>query len=172
MVLSGDQCLVFFLGGMVVGSPPEAQGFSTDSRNPTRLDTDRIGPFYSFPSNRLSQVNGNGFFSYNDPYGTPYAYFSSYKTPNGYNRYFNLFKNSDCFNFNNLVVWPYYSSAGKYHNPKSFQIISAGKDNTFGCTKSGLDPSDPNPTPWSPGNASGAFEDDMSNFHDSVLGSK
>ncbi|MBI1913634.1 MAG: type II secretion system protein [Planctomycetes bacterium] len=167
MRLSGDQCLVFFLGGITDGTPPTCQGFSSNSRNPTALGGDRIGPFYKFESNRLAP--SNGFYSYNDPYGRPYAYFSSYKTKNGYNRYYNAYQNSDCANLN---VWPYYSAKGKYHNPESFQIISAGKDTTFGCTKSGLDPNDPNPTPWNPGNTSGAFEDDMSNFYDAVLGSK
>jgi len=104
-----------------------------------------------------------------DPYKLPYAYFSSYKTTNGYNRYFSTYNNSDCAN---LGVWPYYPTAGsgsappaKYHNPKSFQIISAGKDNTFGCGTV-------NSSPWSPGNASREMEDDMSNFYDSALGSK
>jgi len=181
VILTGDQCLVFFLGGITLGSPPDCQGFSTNSRDPTRLDTDRIGPFYKFESKRLVQGT-NGFYSYKDPYGTPYAYFSSYKTPNGYNRYYNPqnsnYQVSDCGNLygqfpsSGSLVWPYYSTGGTgtnppgtYHNPKSFQIISAGKDGTFGCGTV-------NGSPWSPGNASGAVEDDMSNFYDSVLGSK
>jgi len=168
VVLTGDQCLVFFLGGITDGSPPVSQGFSANSRNPTIQGGERRGPFYNFESNRLVQ-GSNGFYSYMDPYKLPYAYFSSYKTTNGYNRYFSTYNNSDCAN---LGVWPYYPTAGsgsappaKYHNPKSFQIISAGKDNTFGCGTV-------NSSPWSPGNASREMEDDMSNFYDSALGSK
>ncbi len=172
--LSGDQCLVFFLGGITDGSPPVCQGFSSNSRNPTAQGGERKGPFYNFESNRL--VQSNGFYSYNDPYGTQarpnvYAYFSSYKTNNGYNRYKDASGNpvSDCANPNlnpPLYVWPYYSSAGKYYNPKSFQIISAGKDLSFGCN-------DPNSRPWSPGNLSDSkMEDDLSNFYDYVLGAK
>jgi len=175
-ILTGDQCLVFFLGGITYGSPANCQGFSSQSKNPTAQGGDRIGPFYSFEANRLAP-GANGFYSYKDPYGMPYAYFSSYKSVNGYNRYYNLYQTSDCGNLygqfptSGGIVWPYYPTAGsgakpdKYHNPKSFQIISAGKDNTFGCGTV-------NSSPCSPGNGSGAVEDDMSNFYDSALGAK
>ena len=51
---------------------------------------DRIAPFFEFKSNRLVQWPNTApyFPSYLDGYGKiPYAYFSSYKTSNGYNRY-------------------------------------------------------------------------------------
>jgi len=155
-VLSGDQCLVFFLGGIVSGSPPAARGFSTNPRNPADGRQDRIGPFFQFESKRLVQ-GGNGFYSYNDPYGTPYAYFSSYKIANAYSRY----GVSDCAN---LGVSPYIQSTTPtvtFYNPKSFQIISAGKDRTFG--PGGL---------WGPSNppTNPAAADDMSNFSSSLLG--
>lgn len=140
--LEGDQCLVFFLGGIpgvVRSSPspaqwsPSVQGFSTNPGNPALNSNERIGPFYSFSGNRLvNAVLGPAgtpvpihdiatagmtsvsfmFYSYLDTYGSqgdisavpgpggvpqavvpvrsgaPYAYFSSYKSANGYNRYF------------------------------------------------------------------------------------
>src|SRR5262249_54740952 len=63
VTLDGDQCLVFFLGGIPDLGSRTCQGFSTNPRNPTDLSTnDRIGPFYEFKSNRL--VARNGYFSY------------------------------------------------------------------------------------------------------------
>jgi prepilin-type N-terminal cleavage/methylation domain-containing protein len=159
-ILTGDQCLVFFLGGVVTGPPnslPAVRGFANDplnAANPARLGA--YGPFFQFESKRLV-MGANGFYSYNDPYGTPYAYFSSYKLANGYNRY----GTSDCAN---LGVSPYVQSTTPtvtFYNPKSFQIISAGKDKTFG--PGGL---------WGPNNppTTTAGADDMSNFSSGLLG--
>jgi type II secretory pathway pseudopilin PulG len=66
VILEGDQCLVFFLGG-IPGScaitspapspastnPPTVLGFSTNPVNPSAATTDRIGPFYDFNTSRL-----------------------------------------------------------------------------------------------------------------------
>jgi len=194
VVLTGDQCLVFFLGGITYGTPPDCQGFCSSApttstitalRNPTQAGGDRIPPFYKFESKRLvrlvQQSDGsywyvdpsgtptfkaalqppaspNDFYSYADPYGTPYAYFSSYKLTNGYARY----GNSDCVN---LGVSPYQSSTNpvKYYNPNSFQIISAGPDKVFG--PGGL---------WTAGTSTTAAgtADDMANFADALLGAQ
>jgi prepilin-type N-terminal cleavage/methylation domain-containing protein len=109
--LEGHQCLVFFLGGIPDGPwnnsrPNNVTGFSTNPLNPATPGGDRIGPFYrDFKSDRLmifttpplnpkvsitngTQAGNAGYFSYVDPWGVnPYAYFSSYKKINGYNRY-------------------------------------------------------------------------------------
>jgi hypothetical protein len=105
-MLEGEQCLAFFLGGIPsqTSSGFVMTGFSRNGNNPGGLGgADREPPFFEFKSNRLVQwipqppyVPPNtigtapGYPSYLDGYGkTPYAYFSSYKTANGYNRYAN-----------------------------------------------------------------------------------
>src|SRR5438876_457254 len=106
--LEGEQCLVFFLGGIPQANPDgtyTANGFSTNASNPAQVGGDRIPPFFEFKSQRLKHWTppgqppgwdgtAPGFPSYIDGFGqTPYAYFSSYRTSesqlNGYNRYVN-----------------------------------------------------------------------------------
>jgi general secretion pathway protein G len=187
--LEGDQCLVFFLGGIPATNPNTSQGFSTNPRNPADLNStaNRIGPFYEFKSNRLRDLRGNGYFSYLDGFGkSPYAYFSSYKSRNGYNRYFTVDAKSDC---SALGVWPYAlgisldangNGVVRYQKPDSYQIISAGNDNTFGSgTLLTLVVQKKNPVTFPTG--TGVFppnnvvqlpaeaKDDMSNFSPGVL---
>src|ERR1043165_3616285 len=83
--LEGDQCLVFFLGG-IPGSPSSVLGFSTSRTNPTQAGGDRKD-FYKFDSAHLYSRPGGTypFLSYKDVYDTtPYVYFSSGKRANGY----------------------------------------------------------------------------------------
>jgi prepilin-type N-terminal cleavage/methylation domain-containing protein len=160
--LEGDQCLVFFLGGIPTppGVSPGTLGFSADPFNPSSgvvTGASRKGPYFTFQANRLydrgAYVNGTqtaaGFFSYKDPYGrldgtvtNTIAYFSSYKNANGYFRYVNTpiagNLGSDC---STLLVSPYvqtFPSVGppavalQCQNANSFQIISAGRDGVFG----------------------------------------
>jgi hypothetical protein len=164
-VLEGEQCLVFFLGGIPQyngpNTPPTPIGFSTNPADPSR-GSDRVSPFFDFKSNRLIYLSGTfnpaavnqdpGYPSYLDGYGkTPYAYFSSYKNSNGYNRYVNysnpnippggIAVTTDC---QALGVFPYIQAglaAGpsalsapvpQYLNAQTFQIISAGKNYFFG----------------------------------------
>jgi prepilin-type N-terminal cleavage/methylation domain-containing protein len=204
--LEGDQVLVFLCGGIPdnISGTPGCLGFSTNPQNPAAAGGDRAGPFFDFKIDRLVKLptvapptgappRSPLHYSYLDPYGTPYAFFSSYKASNGYNRYFNgttatslgdpslLF--SDC---NTLGVWPYaqiYTAgtggapgAGRFLKPTEYQIISAGKNRLFGTgtvlsftggTTSGAPiwdaTSNTNPD-GSPG------YDDLSNFHDKILG--
>jgi prepilin-type N-terminal cleavage/methylation domain-containing protein len=157
-ILDGSQCLVFLLGGI-----NGTQGFSSDTRHPASVAgrQDKLGPFYQFENTRLQ---GQPFPRYIDPWESqPYAYFSNYGKPNGYNRY--GFPGvggavSDCGS-----VTPYYSGVvsglPQYYNADSFQIISAGADKAFG--PGGL---------WGPGASfPDATRDDMSNFSTSKLGS-
>jgi general secretion pathway protein G len=169
--LEGEQCLVFFLGGMV-GPGPQLLGFSTNSQNPMLPGGDRIGPFYEFQTGRLGVWPGTlaPYLSYLDYYGNqPYAYFSSYKAPNNYNRW----GGNDCPSLLKNLVPPvsaglvaYFDAPGRFINPNSFQIISAGKDGFFG----------PGGGVWTPANASSFYpdpsigRDDQSNFYDSPLG--
>jgi hypothetical protein len=164
-VLEGDECLVYFLGGIPTsqGGAAGCLGFSKDPHNPVAQDFDpRVGPFFAFPSDRLRDIHGRGFLSFLDYYGHPYAYFSSYPVA-GYNRY----GGTDC---PTLGVWPYareWDPVPRFWNPDSFQIISAGSDGKFG----------PGTTEasrvWSPATAAAMpveGRDDLTNFHNKALG--
>src|SRR5439155_9190658 len=142
---------------------PFCSGFSTNPTNPAAHvlgGGDIIAPFFEFDSARLlllpPGLRASGFasgttplpavssrhFSYRDTYNNvPYAYFSSNKTRNGYNRYVSavsavLLSNgnpsSDC---TSLGVWPYAEGGStavvRYLNPSTFQIISAGANGTM-----------------------------------------
>jgi RNA polymerase sigma factor (sigma-70 family) len=159
IVLTGDQALVFFLGGIpaAASQPYGVLGFSTSPTNPSAPGGNRRGPYFEFQPSRLVGGNG-GFFRYLDAFktGSPYAYFSSYKSTNGYNRY----GSSDC---ENLGVSPYQESSEVFINPNGFQILSAGANGVFG----------PGGTSWDrnvgyPSGEPGA--DDFSNFSASRLG--
>lgn len=83
--LTGAECLVFFLGGiMSEGSANRtygANGFSADPRDPFRAGGTRIGPFTEFNPSRLRDSNGNSFPEYIDAFPgseQPYQYFSAY----------------------------------------------------------------------------------------------
>jgi prepilin-type N-terminal cleavage/methylation domain-containing protein len=141
-LLQGDQCLVFFLGGIQTADGPI--GFSTNPRDPTALPTmpgeTRKGPFFNFDSTRLTAPStrkppfNSTALVYLDVYGTPYAFFSS---PKGANRYNALplptaAIGGDCPSLN---VSPYAKNTGplfQFYNPDTVQIISAGKDMQFG----------------------------------------
>jgi hypothetical protein len=106
VVLEGDQCLIFFLGGIpsLQGGSNSCLGFSRLASNPAAPGGDRIGPFYDFESSRLQALHADGtFFSYLDVYRQrPYLYFSSYGQHNGYNKYRDTYEGghgflSDCF---------------------------------------------------------------------------
>ena len=172
--LEGDQCLVFFLGGIPDSLLPDRKGcfgFSANPLNPT--DRSDIGKgtrevSFQFQSNRLfirQRFDPVPFYSYADPYFPysnsniplrPYAYFSSGKSQNGYNV-------GDCATL--LPGGPYYDSTTnphRYFNPTTFQIISAGKNGLYGPGG-----------PWLPAAAAAigtAGEDDQVNFHDALLG--
>jgi general secretion pathway protein G len=129
-VLEGDECLVFFVGG--IPSKGEAAngclGFSKEGKTPAEPGGERVGLFFEFRSWRLRDLHGRGFFTYVDGYGKqPYAYFSNYGQVNGYNRY----GDTDC---PSLGVWPYAETLTppRFLNQHSFQIISAGPDLKFG----------------------------------------
>jgi len=122
--LEGEQCFVFFLGGIPQANPDGTftmTGFSRSPGNPAQAGGDRLPPFFEFKTNRLihwtppgqpAGFDGTapGFPSYIDGYGTtPYAYFSSYRTSesqsNGYNRYVNY---SNPY----LLLWPAATNCG------------------------------------------------------------
>jgi general secretion pathway protein G len=136
VVLEGDQCLVFFLGGIPTNAngTNACLGFSTSTTNPTAAGGQRF-KFYDFQPGRLTSIHGNNFFSYLNAYGSPpvgkeYAYFSTSKR--GQNQYNSswvtgtgatsrgtglgvmfvdaAYRNSDCnFTATSLKVNPYAS---------------------------------------------------------------
>jgi len=171
-ILEGDQCLVFFLGGMPTVSPNDCLGFSSDPSNPTSQNGDRQ-TFYEFKTNRLVDLHGNGFFSYIDEYnsGKPYLYFSSGKRAGGYNAYRlgNSPPQSDCQAFDGTGparwVFPYAQAfttmPQRYLNSNTFQIISAGQDGIFGGGTNSAS------TVWTPATADTTQKpaaDDLTNF--------
>lgn len=132
-LLEGDQCLVFFLGGIPRNG--RADGFSDHPRNPAQVPGGAA--FFEFPTDRLvpstNAAGQAGFPSFIDPWGVkPYAFFSSYGQKNGYNP-------ADC---PTLGATPYRDQTGAFFQPTGFQIISAGRDKDFGAggqlTKGGL----------------------------------
>lgn len=169
--LTGEQCLVFYLGGI------NNQGFSSNKTNPTPVTGQKTkGPYFPFQTSRLVAGNG-GFMVYIDPWqtksgkwystlgGSPYSYFSTqgrsntYPNTSGYN--------AAAYNILNAAWQP----TGQFTNPNTYQIISAGKDGYFGTA--GWNPSSGvPPVPPSNANPAGqpAGDDDQSNFSAGLLG--
>ncbi|HTU19844.1 MAG TPA: type II secretion system protein [Gemmataceae bacterium] len=152
--LGGEECLVFYLGGI------NLQGFSYNKMNPTPIAGQKMhGPYFNFVTSRLYPV-ATGFYVYLDPWqsksgalygtlgGSPYAYFSS----NGIN---NAYANTSGYG-----AAPYFiTGTTQYMNPNTYQIISAGKDGYFGTVG------------WTPtSGATGHGADDQANFSSKVLG--
>jgi prepilin-type N-terminal cleavage/methylation domain-containing protein len=160
VVLQGDQSLVFWLGGPR-DSTGNVLGFcadSTDPMNPTSAK--RISPFYDFPTSRLQILPTSAtrtalFPSLIDVYGVaPYIYFASGKSDNNYQH---------AVMFATGSVSPYQVSSTRFANPSSFQIVSAGKDATFG----------PGGIAWAGAVGGAATQDgydDVANFHPTFLG--
>jgi prepilin-type N-terminal cleavage/methylation domain-containing protein len=167
VTLEGDQVIVFALGGIGL------QGFSTNTKNPATPGGQRVGPFAEFKAARLVDLRGNGYPSYIDSWGkAPYAYFSAYNKPNGYNRY----GTSDCSSLTSALLdplslpapqplppQPYASATNKFWLEKGFQIISAGKDGRFGAGSAAG-----GPPGWPPVVDLNA-KDDMANFSKRIL---
>lgn len=95
-VLTGDECLVFFLGGIprAVGQTDASggvlftrvtlDGLGRDPRNPFAVSAAGSGPsrnppLFAFKPERLADIDGDGFPSYLDAMGgSPYAFFRGY----------------------------------------------------------------------------------------------
>ncbi len=156
--LNGEQCLVFFLGGMLRLYDPmdptkggTLVGFSKIPSRPFETSTsNREGPYFEFDTTRLN-ISGNAA-TYVPPFPSasqPYVYFSSYEG-GGYTA-------SD-----SSLCSPYTSAGGDFYKPNSFQIICAGADNEFGSA-----------TSFDPNNTSAldtAAGDNITNFHSGSLG--
>ena len=98
--LSGSECLVFFLGGLVSPASGAFTGFSKDPQRPFGAGTSREGPYFEFKgalrvplsgspvandsnwSGRLCDHDADWFPEYRDPYtgqNNPYLYFNGVK---------------------------------------------------------------------------------------------
>jgi prepilin-type N-terminal cleavage/methylation domain-containing protein len=189
ILLEGDQCLVFFLGGIptVSNGTNACTGFSKSTTNPAQPGGERL-KFYDFQPARLTSIHGNPFFSYLNGYANKeYAYFST--GTRGQNQYNSAAGTgtgrTDC---PTLGVTPYATTAGPaptflnptFVNPDSFQLISAGQNGKFGQGLPLIN--NPNPPPaqipppiilWSATNSNNIDtngRDDVSNFSDRILG--
>lgn len=157
VILEGDQCLVFFLGG-----PQGTEGFTTSQSNPIPDPTipgDRI-KFFEFQAGRLKDRGGNGFPSYVDNWQDPnnnhyFVYFTSGKKANSYD-------DTHAISFGTDSVAPVYSTttpSKKYYNPNTFQIIAPGGDGLYGGIGQ-----------WNNGAAAGTgWQDNRTNFHPNQL---
>jgi type II secretory pathway pseudopilin PulG len=153
LVLEGQHCLVFFLGGVPTapGGTDSCTGFSSNRATPTAPGGSRMGPYFEFKPGRLRRDAATGFFSYLDVWeGQPYAYFSATKAGNDYT--------ADC---PSLGVKPYFDLSKRFLNPNGLQILTAGPDKQFGPGEL-----------WDPkiGYPGGPGADDLSNFSVSPLG--
>lgn len=162
--LTGEQCLVFFLGGIPSTSGGNrATGFSKDAGNPAAPGGLRHGPFFQFKAGRLFDgatttpaLGAPGFFVFRDPYERPsgtftyYAYFAK-----------GLGAQYDAYS---IVANYYRDSAGQPINPTGYQILCAGQDGAFGSTPT-------QPGAWtSSGTSLGEGKDDQANFTSGMLG--
>lgn len=156
--LSGDQCLVLFLGGRHDSNG--VYGLSTSKRNPFDAAGDREGPFFKFKPNRLKANAGSPFYSYSDGFAKSlyngqemfpiYAYFAPGRKV-GY-------RDGDCAGLadpKGATPKPYKDAAGEYLNRQSFQILSSGRNLLWGTGRN-----------WTPGTGVGEPDgnDNISNF--------
>lgn len=188
-ILEGEQCLVFYLGGIPSAQGP--QGFAASNINPALITpgSKRSGPFYQFQVNRLAKLptpSGVFFPMYLDPYnakntpayaafgGTPYLYFSSQGIMNSVVAPLVGYQVTDCATITALVGGlPYKYLTGGYVNPIGNQILSAGHNGTFGFgvwdANSGTVIPNVAPPPAFLMDKAGA--DDQANFGKGLLGS-
>lgn len=146
VTLTGDQCLVFFLGG--TQDSDGCKGFSTSSRNPFQRTGERNPPLFKFKTQRLFTRPGSSFFSYGDGFyklnvnqaeqSTYYAYFAPVKgvgyvethcgDPSDPNQ-------RDYRDYKGNTPKPYMDAASAYLNRQTFQILSAGKNTLWGTAR-------------------------------------
>jgi general secretion pathway protein G len=181
-VLEGEQCLVFYLGGIpntqqvAGGSARAGLGFSTNNMKPsfgsmaTETMGARRGPYFQFQSSRLvaGPAASANFFMYIDAWksktsplystlgGSPYAYFSS----NGLNN--TGYLSNGMLDCQSIGAAPYRdaSTPPNFTFSNKYQIISAGQNGQFGA---GV---------WTPSNGAPdvAGRDDQANFSRLLLG--
>lgn len=142
IVLSGDECLVFFLGGIPQrnGTQFSLTGFSRNKRapflrSPGGAQQNRFQFFKEWDVSRLADRDGDGMPEYYDILNPPspgsfrpYLYLSTF--PSG------VYNIGDVLVANGgpATMTSYYhqGNANTPWKPKGFQIISAGRDRQYG----------------------------------------
>jgi prepilin-type N-terminal cleavage/methylation domain-containing protein len=134
-VLTGAECLVFFLGGLTEettdssGNPVYSKvGFSRNPADPfSKTLSTPLGPFHEFKASRLIDIDDDGALEYCDPsatYNTPIVYISS---GGGYDE-----DDLEVFGDNRDLNEAYKETADLFYNPTTYQLISPGLDKTYG----------------------------------------
>ena len=165
-VLNGSQCLVFFLGG------PQLKGFKGTGPFDPGTGTAVKEPYFEFNPNRIgtntkpSKRDATFNYFYTDPWGTPYAYFSS-----GSSEKYDPMATFTLTAANANPVAPYSQTVGattKFLNPGRVQIISAGPNGQYTDTKD-PDTGFGSGGAWTPGTGEYAptkkGADDIANFN-------
>jgi len=179
-LLTGPQCLVFWLGGVPQssGGTISMTGFAKSNIAPAAPATpgeNRRGPYFQFaPSRLVIDPRCPSYPVYRDPYEAkaqpqPYAYFSTGGRMNGYSA-------ADSSTIGASIYYTGLANGSPaFLNNNTYQIVSAGADGVFG-----YDAATPNLILWSPTsgfpNTSGldpkgqiAGNDDQSNFSSGTL---
>ena len=160
--LDCNQTLLFFLTG---GSVTNYDGFSTDKQLPFKAGGNRIGPFIDVDPNKVAVDPANLQGRYLDPWGSPYAYFTSVPG-NLQASYVGSFTWNDEDGTARTVNAYQQHGGGKLMQSKSFQIISAGANRAFG----------PGGSAWTPGSgfydSTGIGGDDVANFKEGTLAAR
>ena len=152
VTLSGMDALVFWLGG--IKNNGTYSGFSTNKQNPCDVAaTKRKGPYYEFEASRFDQTTG----AYTNAWGGKFVYISK--------SFYNYGPFDTVYAYRNNDISPKPANgypANFFYNPKTFQIISSGQDQTFG-------PGGYYQPPFTIGVPG---YDDLSNFSSTILGKK
>ncbi|MFO0936632.1 MAG: prepilin-type N-terminal cleavage/methylation domain-containing protein [Gemmataceae bacterium] len=177
VVLDASHMLVFWLGGYyrdtTLASPNcfvFNSGFNSDARFPFRSNGTpgaKKGPYLEIPPSRqslLSNAATNPCPRYMDPWQTPYCFFG---TESGRDNNYSAVAR---FDWNGTRCLPLLTKASPaiFANQKSFQVFSAGRNQTFpfSTSTSGAQL-------WAPGGApfdlKGTGGENFSNFHPTIL---
>jgi hypothetical protein len=130
--LDPTEAVVFFLGGVPSSDEPRRNlGFSTNPTDPlaslgTSESTFRAGYYEFFEKARLTDRDQDGFWEYSPrTIKAPFVYFDA----NSYDFGFLNFGQD----FGDAAA--YYNTANDWQSPEGFQLISSGRDNSFGKAK-------------------------------------
>jgi len=130
VTLSGMEALVFWLGG-VRDANGTFQGFSSYPSTPWDItNTKRKGPFYEFDAVRVLNNTPTTIPTFVNSWNGSYAYFSSAD----YSNFSKTVANGGygAYSATGGSISPLLRTATTFYNPKTFQIISSGLDQSFG----------------------------------------
>jgi len=120
-VMTGAECLVFFLGGNSNKNGTRI-GFSKNPLTPfSNTSPNRSGPFFEFQINRFTDLDEDGFAEYGDPLTQNSYLYASRRGGAFWNEDLPVYPNDDPRNLKSV-----------YNVNAEFQIISAGFDGAYG----------------------------------------